>query len=202
MEPDKDGFRFIGRPVRRAEDERLVTGKGRFSDDFKLDHQAYAAVAMVVAETLAQALDGAEAVEVDYEVLPHVTHAQDAMTPGAPKVWDEVTDNIPVETWFGDRAATDRAFTAADHVVKMDFHIGRVTGVPLERRGKRSRPDAAGRVAVSRWYLQASSEDFLNGGRWRRPQHPRKLPRFCTAMNAALCQLRSSASLRRAERTR
>ena len=44
MEPDKDGFRFIGRPVRRAEDERLVTGKGRFSDDFKLDHQAYAAM--------------------------------------------------------------------------------------------------------------------------------------------------------------
>jgi len=44
MEPDKDGFRFIGKPVRRAEDERLVTGKGRFSDDFKLDHQAYAAM--------------------------------------------------------------------------------------------------------------------------------------------------------------
>ena len=44
MEPDKDGFRFIGRPVRRAEDERLITGKGRFSDDFKLDHQAYAAM--------------------------------------------------------------------------------------------------------------------------------------------------------------
>ena len=43
-QPDKDGFRFIGKPVRRAEDERLVTGKGRFSDDFKLDYQAYAAV--------------------------------------------------------------------------------------------------------------------------------------------------------------
>ena len=45
MEPDKDGFRFIGRPVRRAEDERLVTGKGRFTDDFNLDGQAYAATA-------------------------------------------------------------------------------------------------------------------------------------------------------------
>ena len=61
-------------------------------------------------------------------------HAQDAMAPGAPKVWDEVADNTPVETWFGDRVATDRAFAAADHVVKMDFHIGRVTGVPLEPR--------------------------------------------------------------------
>src|ERR1700704_1937488 len=226
MEPDKDGFRFIGKPLRRAEDERLVTGKGRFSDDFKLDHQAYAAmvrsphphagivgidgaraqkmpgvlrvftgadcladglgpiphdplpktkydmklhapgggavfigphlllpadkvrhvgeaVAMVVAETLAQAFDGAEAVEVDYEVLPHVVHAQDAMQPDAPKVWDEVPDNIPVETWFGDRANTDRAFAAADQVVKMDFHIGRVTGVPLEPRAAVAHYDAA-----------------------------------------------------------
>src|SRR5258708_18759588 len=90
------------------------------------------AVTMVVAETLAQALDGAEAVEVDYEVLPHVLHAPDAMAPGAPKVWDEVSDNIPVETWFGDRAATDHAFAAADHAGKMDFHIGRVTRVPLQ----------------------------------------------------------------------
>ncbi|HEY6256958.1 MAG TPA: xanthine dehydrogenase family protein molybdopterin-binding subunit [Xanthobacteraceae bacterium] len=225
-EKEKEGFRFIGKPMRRAEDERLITGKGRFSDDFRLDHQAYAAmvrsphphahirgidtararalpgvlgvftgadcqadhlvaiphdpmpktkydmkltapgggtvfigphlllppdkarhvgeaVAMVVAETLARALDGAEAVEVDYEVLPHVTHAQDAMAPGAPKVWDEVADNIPVETWFGDRAATDRAFAAADHVVKMDFHIGRVTGVPLEPRAAVADYDAA-----------------------------------------------------------
>src|SRR5258708_38709041 len=111
------------------------------------------AVAMVVAETLAQALDGAEAVEVDYEVLPHVVHAQDAMAAGAPKVWDEVADNIPVETWFGDRAATDRAFAAADHVVKMDFHIGRVTGVPLEPRAALAHYDAA----TERFTLYAGS---------------------------------------------
>jgi carbon-monoxide dehydrogenase large subunit len=236
MEPDKDGFRFIGKPMRRNEDERLVTGKGRFSDDFRLDRQAYAAmvrsphphahirgidtarartmpgvlgvftgadcladnlspiphdplpktrydmklhapgggavfigphlllpadkvrhvgeaVAMVVAETLAQAFDGAEAVEVDYEVLPHVVHAQDAMQPDAPKVWDEVPDNIPVETWFGDRANTDRAFAAADHVVKMDFHIGRVTGVPLEPRAAVADYDAA----TDRFTLHAGS---------------------------------------------
>src|SRR5262249_31008168 len=58
----------------------------------------------------------------------------DAMRPGAPKVWDEVADNIPVETWFGDRDATDKVFAAADHVVKLDLHIGRVTGVPIELR--------------------------------------------------------------------
>jgi carbon-monoxide dehydrogenase large subunit len=92
------------------------------------------AVAMVVAETPPQALDAAEAVEVEYEDLPFVLHAEDAMAPGAPLVWDEVPNNIPVDTWFGDREATDGAFAAADHVVKMETHIGRVTGVPLEPR--------------------------------------------------------------------
>jgi carbon-monoxide dehydrogenase large subunit len=92
------------------------------------------AVAMVVAETLAQALDAAEAVAVDYEVLPGVYHSEDAMRPGAPVIWDEVPDNVPVDTLFGDEDATDRAFAGADHIVAVDFHIDRVTGVPLEPR--------------------------------------------------------------------
>jgi carbon-monoxide dehydrogenase large subunit len=111
------------------------------------------AVAMVVAETLTQALDAAEAVEVDYETLPHVVHSEDAMKPGAPAVWDEVPDNIPVDTWFGDRAATDKAFAAADHVVTKDFHIGRVTGVPLELRAAVAHYDAA----TGRYTLHAGS---------------------------------------------
>src|SRR5215216_1739260 len=41
---NKPDFRFIGKPVQRAEDERLVTGKGRFSDDFQFDGQTYAAM--------------------------------------------------------------------------------------------------------------------------------------------------------------
>ena len=89
---------------------------------------------MVVAETKAQAMDAAEAVEVDYEELPFVLHSEDAMRPGAPVLWDEVPDNVPVETVFGDVEATDRAFARAAHVVTMNFHIGRVTGVPLEPR--------------------------------------------------------------------
>src|SRR5580692_11251900 len=153
--PDETGYRFIGKPLPRKEDERLITGKGRFTDDFILDGQAYAvmvrsphphariigidstrakamqgvlgvftgadcaadkigpvphdpvpktkfdmkltgpgggpvfagphallpadkvrhvgeAVVMVVAETKAQAMDAAEAVEVRYEELPFV----------------------------------------------------------------------------------------------------------------------------------
>jgi carbon-monoxide dehydrogenase large subunit len=79
-------------------------------------------------------MDAAEAVEVDYEELPFVIHSEEAMKPGAPAVWDELPSNMPVETWFGDRAATDKAFAEADHVVKLDMHIGRVTGVPIELR--------------------------------------------------------------------
>ncbi|MGA7487478.1 MAG: molybdopterin cofactor-binding domain-containing protein, partial [Xanthobacteraceae bacterium] len=92
------------------------------------------AVAMVVAETLPQALDAAEAVAVDYEMVPGVYHSEDAMRPAAPAVWDEVPDNIPVDTWFGDKSATDEAFARAAHVVAMDFQIDRITGVPLEPR--------------------------------------------------------------------
>jgi carbon-monoxide dehydrogenase large subunit len=91
-------------------------------------------VAMVVAETSSQALDAAEAVEVDYEELPFVLHSEDAMRRGAPPVWDEVPNNILVDTRFGDEEATDRAFATAEHVVAMNFHIDRVTGVPLEPR--------------------------------------------------------------------
>ena len=111
------------------------------------------AVAIVVAETVAQALDAAEAVEVGYDVLPGVYHSEDAMRPGAPAVWDEVPDNIPVDTLFGDVEATDKAFAGADHVVAMDFHIDRVTGVPLELRAALGHYDAAS----GRYTLHAGS---------------------------------------------
>jgi carbon-monoxide dehydrogenase large subunit len=111
------------------------------------------AVAVVVAETVAQALDAAEAVEVAYDELPGVYHSEDAMRPGAPAVWDEVADNIPVDTLFGDAEATDKAFASADHVVAMDFHIDRVTGVPLELRAALGQYDAAS----GRYTLHAGS---------------------------------------------
>ena len=111
------------------------------------------AVAMVVAETKNQALDAAEAVEVDYEELPFVIHSEDAIKPGAPAVWDELPSNMPVETFFGDRDATDKAFAAADHVVKLDLHIGRVTGVPIEPRAAVANYDKA----TGRYTLYAGS---------------------------------------------
>ncbi len=216
--PDDQGFRAIGQPIRRKEDARLLTGKGRFTDDFACPGQTYAAivrspypharirgvnkdsvmgmpgvlgvftgadaladglgaiphdpvpsthydmklaapdgtrnvfigphyllpadrarhvgeaVAMVVGETRAQAMDAAEALEVDYEELPFIAGTAEAAQPGAPAVWDEVPDNVFIDTTFGDVSATDAAFARADHVFSMDFHVDRVTGVPLEPR--------------------------------------------------------------------
>jgi carbon-monoxide dehydrogenase large subunit len=234
--PDETGFRFIGKPLPRKEDARLITGRGRFTDDFALDGQAYAvmvrspypharivaidaaqakampgvlgvftgadcaadnlkpiphdpvpktkfdmklaapgggavfvgphmllpadkarhvgeAVAMVVAATKAQAMDAAEAVEVRYEELPFVLHSEDAMRPGAPALWDEVEDNILVDTQFGDAQATDAAFARAAHVVTRKFHVGRVTGVPMEPRAALGAYDAA----TGRYTLYAGS---------------------------------------------
>jgi carbon-monoxide dehydrogenase large subunit len=207
----------IGQPLRRKEDFRLLTGKGRFTDDFSLEGQAYAAmvrspypharilaidttkaavvsnvlgvftgidcrtaglgplphkpvpstkydmkltapgggpvfigphvllpadkaryvgeaVAMVVAQTHADALNAAELVEVRYEQLACAVTSGAALTPGAPVVWDEVPDNVLVDTVFGDTIAIDRGFAEAALTVKADFDIGRVTAVTMEPR--------------------------------------------------------------------
>ncbi len=236
MNKPESGFRFIGQPMPRHEDARLITGQGRFTDDFSFPGQTYAAmvrsphaharivsidktaalalpgvlgvftgadcaaaglgpighdplpktrydmkltapgggevfngphvllpadkvrhvgeaVAMVVAETKAQALDAAEALAVVYEELPFVLHSEDGMTPGAPAVWDEVPNNILVDTHFGNAAATDRAFAQAAHIVAHDFNIGRVTGVPMEPRACVANYDAAS----GRYMLHAGS---------------------------------------------
>jgi aerobic carbon-monoxide dehydrogenase large subunit len=89
---------------------------------------------MVVAETRAQAYAAAEAVEVDYEVLPWVSDSREALKPDAPKLYDEMEDNVLVDGHFGDPENTEKAFARAAHVVSLQTHIGRVTGVPLEPR--------------------------------------------------------------------
>src|SRR5439155_593360 len=64
-------------------------------------------VALVVAETRAQAEDAADLVQIDYEPLPSVTATAEATRPGAPPVWDECPDNISNIFESGDKAATD-----------------------------------------------------------------------------------------------
>src|SRR6476661_5928920 len=236
MASKSTNFRFIGQPIPRTEDARLLTGRGQFSDDFSFPGQTYAAlarsphaharivridtaaakkmpgvigvftgadcladnlnpiphdplpktkydmklhgpgggeiffgphlllpsdkarhvgeaVAMVVAETQAQALDAVEALVIEYELLPCVTVAEEAMQPGAPAVWDEVRENILVDTHFGNTAETDRVLAQAPHVISIDHHIGRVTGVPIEPRTAVARYDKT----VDRYTIYAGS---------------------------------------------
>ena len=92
------------------------------------------AVALVVAETAADAADAGELVEVDYEPLPAVTEAGAAMAEGAPRLWPDCANNLALTCEVGDRAAADAAFAGAAHVVSLQSRVHRVTGAPLEPR--------------------------------------------------------------------
>jgi carbon-monoxide dehydrogenase large subunit len=215
----------IGQPVRRKEDLRLLTGRGRYGDDFVLPRMAHAAfvrsphaharirsvdktaalavpgalavltgadyaadglgpiphnagvipppdlavrvrgagpvttphwplpiekarfageaVAMVVAESISAAKDMAERVAIDFEPLPAVARAADAAKPGAPRLWDQVPDNVSIDMEAGDAAAAAAAFARAAHVVRLETWAQRVTGVPMEPRTSMADYDAA-----------------------------------------------------------
>jgi carbon-monoxide dehydrogenase large subunit len=90
-------------------------------------------IAMVVAETLAEAEDAAGRVIIDYEPLPSVTSTADAI--GGPAVWDECSDNVSNVHEVGDRAATDAAFASAARVVRRRYVISRVHAQYMETRG-------------------------------------------------------------------
>jgi carbon-monoxide dehydrogenase large subunit len=92
-------------------------------------------VAFVVAETLNQAKDAAERIEVDYEPLPAVIGADAALAPGAPAVWDENPGNEAFFHEVGDRAAVDAAFARAERIVREEIAINRVTANSMEPRG-------------------------------------------------------------------
>ena len=115
-----------GSPMYRSRYPILVEDRVRWIGD---------SVAFVVAETVAQALDAAEMITVDYEELPAVTSTAEAPKPGAPRVWDDCPDNICFVELIGDKAAVDAAFARAAHVTRHRFVINRVTAATMEPRG-------------------------------------------------------------------
>lgn len=199
----------VGQPVRRKEDDTLVRGKGRYTDDFNLPGQAHAVVvrsthahgvirgigtdaarampgvlgvwtgkdldaagygpftcglplksrdgspllqtnrqplatdkvrfvgdpiAFVVAETLAQARDAAEAVELVIDPLPAVTDPEEATKPGAPQLYDHIPDNVALDYHYGDMEKVNAAVASAAHVTKVDIENTRVAVVSMEPR--------------------------------------------------------------------
>jgi carbon-monoxide dehydrogenase large subunit len=100
-------------------------------------------VAMVVAESRAAAQDAAEAVAVDYDMLPAVTDPAEALAPDAPPVWQELPDgNLAFRFAVGDTAAVAAGFARAAHVVSLDFRMSRITANPMEPRAAIAEWDA------------------------------------------------------------
>ncbi len=199
----------IGQAIPRAEDPRLLTGRGRYTDDVSLPGQAFGyvlrspyahaeirsidvadasqapgvigivtgadleadgiggikvkfapknrggwtmpeperpalvtghvrhvgdPVALVVADTLAQAKDAAELIEVDFDPLPAIADPGKALDADAPKVWELERGNLSFDWEMGDKAATDAAFEAAAHVVSVDLVNNRVVANSMEGR--------------------------------------------------------------------
>lgn len=91
-------------------------------------------VAMVIAESLAEAKDAAERIEVDYQTLPAHFDTASANLPDAPVIWDECPANEPVYASRGDRVATEQAFARAAHVVRERFIVNRVAASTMEPR--------------------------------------------------------------------
>ena len=104
----------------------LVDGRVRFVGDY---------IAFVVAESLAEATDAAELIEVDYEILPAIVDQMSALAPDAPRVWDECPDNIGYVKLFGNKDKTNAAMAKATTIVKQRFVINRVSANPMEPRG-------------------------------------------------------------------
>jgi aerobic carbon-monoxide dehydrogenase large subunit len=92
-------------------------------------------IAVVIAETRAQAKDAAELIEIDFEPLPAVVDSKDALKPGAPQVHcDAAPGNLCYDWELGDKAAVDAAFAKAHKVAKIDLFNNRLIPNAMEPR--------------------------------------------------------------------
>ena len=92
-------------------------------------------VALVIADTRGLAEDACELIEVDYEELPGVATAEQALDPAAPLIFEDLDSNIaagPIANTYGD---VEGAFAVADRIVRTRLHQHRHQNVPMETRG-------------------------------------------------------------------
>ncbi|WP_353210887.1 xanthine dehydrogenase family protein molybdopterin-binding subunit [Rhodovarius sp.] len=127
--PGKDGTRVFAPPRKILQAEHV-----RFVGD---------PVAVVVAQTRAQAQDAAELIEVDYDVLPSITDTAAAAEAAAPLVWEEAGTNTCVLWTNGRKEQTDAAFAAAAKISTVRLVQNRLIGNPMEPRVALGEYDAA-----------------------------------------------------------
>ena len=130
-----------GSPMKMAPHPALANGKACHVGD---------PVAVVVAETLAQARDAAEKVKVDYAVLPAVADPAAAQKAGVPQIHDVAPNNTIYQWHLGDPKAVNAAFKAAKHITKLDIVNNRLVPNAMEPRAAIAEYDA-GTGAFTLW---------------------------------------------------
>jgi carbon-monoxide dehydrogenase large subunit len=123
-----------GTPAFNIPDYPLPADKTRFVGE---------PIAMVIAESIAAAKDGADRVAVDYEPLASVTFTVDAADLNAPRVRDENASNVCIDAQIGEAEPTEAAFRSAAHIAKVKTWIPRVAGSPMEPRAATGEYDPA-----------------------------------------------------------
>ncbi|MEM6463549.1 MAG: xanthine dehydrogenase family protein molybdopterin-binding subunit [Pseudomonadota bacterium] len=114
-----------GSPMNMGDWRPLATDTVRYVGD---------AIAVVVADTKAQAWEAIEAVHIDYEELPAVTESADALAEGAPQIHENAPGNLIYDWEIGDSAAVDAALASAAHVTSLDVTNNRLIPNAMEPR--------------------------------------------------------------------
>ena len=129
-------------------------------------------VAAVVAASRLAAQSAAEAIVIDYEVLPAVVDPVAAIAPGAPAVWPEAPDNIVAAMSYGDAAAVEAAFATAKHVVSLDLVSQRLIPSAMEPRSTIAEVDKkTGRLTLHvQSQTPTSTRDILADAVLKRPK--------------------------------
>jgi aerobic carbon-monoxide dehydrogenase large subunit len=149
MRPTAEANVQTGEPFAFAPQPVLATGTVRHVGE---------PVALIVAETRAQALDAAECVVVQYRTLPAVSTSVGARASGAPLVARDVPGNVCMDWQWGDAAGVVAAFAVAAHVVSLRLDNHRIVTNPMEPRG------AVGAFENGRYTLHISSQN-IHGNR-------------------------------------
>ena len=131
-------------------------------------------VAVVVAEDPYIAADAVEAIEVDYDPLPTVVDARGATDEGAPRVHDEIEDNVSYHWELGDKDACEKAFAEADEVIELELVNQRLIPTAMEPR-----------AAVAQW--DAASEEMTV---WTTSQNPHPIRLLLSAFTLKIPESR------------
>jgi aerobic carbon-monoxide dehydrogenase large subunit len=129
-------------------------------------------VAAVVATSRVAAQTAAEAIEIEYKVLPAVVDPLEATKPGAPAVWAEAPDNIVAAMSYGDAAAVEAAFAKAAHKVSLDLVSQRLAPSAMEPRSSIAEIDKkSGRLILhTQSQTPGSTRDILAEAVLKRPK--------------------------------